>query len=530
MSASTIDIDALFQADEKRVRGSARVAKYSPTQPRDDRGRWVDAGSARDSYGGGHAPPSDGPPLHDLLAEGGWFPDDVYTSPQHYTHGGGFGPGGGGHYDRESIEVVQSVRGNPDAPVTIYRAVPPNVDRINTGDWVAVSRSYAEQHAEGNQTEVYDPDREWVLNEGQPDEVRGKGEWVPGPPWKVIEMTVPARLIRNGGNDIIEWGYWGPSQVRKYSPTQPRDDQGQWTSGGSSSSVPSGTASLLDATKARLERRFPRAYVTLQGGNPNLGIPDAGVEDAVLDGITSAVDRVLAKFPQIGREVALVRLHARSYNASMGEVVVTTVNNEYGEPVTGLGLELHAEKLSKHAYDNLVEDVRLGAWSSNSVDTEAPGFEGYDEKYERRGNTFDLSSHAAFVDSVVTHELGHMVHMLSTAKGAGTSVVDGMAQNQAVWDDVMGSDPFNSLKDPDNAALGEYAVQANDDIFHHGVEMANNYPLPSAYARTNRAELFAEAFTVRHGSSGVGTIGGRSLSPELVEIMTKIESDLTTDA
>jgi len=45
----------------------------------------------------------------------------------------------GGEYkdaDLETISVMKAAAGNPDAEVTIYRAVPKGVTDINEGDWV----------------------------------------------------------------------------------------------------------------------------------------------------------------------------------------------------------------------------------------------------------------------------------------------------------------------------------------------------------------------------------------------------------
>lgn len=125
-------------------------------------------------YWGGHRPFEDGDPLHDLGSEG-TFPQDVYDHPEWYSFDG---------YEREIGPILRAVRGKPDAMVTIYRALPPGAPRvINTGDWVTLSERYARQHA---------------MNSDDPTE-----------DWPVISAQVPARTVRSGGNDIIEWGYWG---------------------------------------------------------------------------------------------------------------------------------------------------------------------------------------------------------------------------------------------------------------------------------------------------------------------------------
>lgn len=132
-------------------------------------------------YRGGHQPPATGAPLHDLLATD-HFPRRVYSELQHYTHMSGQEPA-----DKESMHAVSRYRGKPDAPVTVYRAAPHGVTHINPGDWVATSPSYAKQHA---------------MREGT-----GQGDW------PVHSAKVPAHTVRNGGNDIVEWGYHGDAPV-----------------------------------------------------------------------------------------------------------------------------------------------------------------------------------------------------------------------------------------------------------------------------------------------------------------------------
>lgn len=125
-------------------------------------------------YGGGHQPPEDGDPLYAL---GEQFPEDVYDHPEYYTHGDA-------SYDIPSIKVVRAVRGKPDAMVTIYRAAPEGVTTFDRGNWIALAKQYCVIHA----MDPHDPAKDMP----------------------VYQATVPARTIRNGGNDLVEWGYWGP--------------------------------------------------------------------------------------------------------------------------------------------------------------------------------------------------------------------------------------------------------------------------------------------------------------------------------
>ena len=62
------------------------------------------------------------------------YPRDVLQHPDWY----------GARYPEAFRQVrAAATAGDPNRLVTIYRAVPIGVTRINTGDWVALSRSYA---------------------------------------------------------------------------------------------------------------------------------------------------------------------------------------------------------------------------------------------------------------------------------------------------------------------------------------------------------------------------------------------------
>jgi hypothetical protein len=95
--------------------------------------------------------------------------------------------------DKESRSVLVSIKDKPDAPVTIYRAVPEGADSINSGDWVTLSPTYAQEHLRSNLT-----------NGG-----------------KVISMTVPAKDLWFDGNSINEFGYDPVSTGKSVTNTKP---------------------------------------------------------------------------------------------------------------------------------------------------------------------------------------------------------------------------------------------------------------------------------------------------------------------
>lgn len=133
------------------------------------------------AYAGGHQPPRDAAPLHDLNATE-HYPSNVYSELHHYTHMSGQQPA-----DREAVAAAKQYRGKPDAMVTVHRAAPHGTTTINPGDWVSTSRSYVQQHAKQGD----DPSQDWPIHSAR----------------------VPAKHVLNGGNDILEWGYHGPAPV-----------------------------------------------------------------------------------------------------------------------------------------------------------------------------------------------------------------------------------------------------------------------------------------------------------------------------
>lgn len=104
----------------------------------------------------------------------GMFGNDFYDRPNIYNFGE---PGA-----REAIQLMIRARGNPDAPVTMFRALPKDApDTINPGDWVSISRDYAVQHGISNLDDDF----------------------------KVIAAETRAGDLWTEGNSVCEWGYWG---------------------------------------------------------------------------------------------------------------------------------------------------------------------------------------------------------------------------------------------------------------------------------------------------------------------------------
>lgn len=182
-----------------------------------------------DDYRGLHRAPdrTSGSPLHDVTLE--TYPDDFYTPMATRYYGDGY------PFDTSTVNLIQSLRNKPNAPVKIYRAVPKTITipekihelekqkayilkfgrlpknvkysldsskyyeiisselnklkqqpivqqekaEINPGDWVTISRPYAIGHGTSSLLGSY----------------------------RILTKTVKAKDLFTDGNSIHEWGY-----------------------------------------------------------------------------------------------------------------------------------------------------------------------------------------------------------------------------------------------------------------------------------------------------------------------------------
>jgi hypothetical protein len=200
------------------------------------------------SYRGSHtAPDRDfGAPLHDLTGGGQMYPADIYSSKAAQIYGGGM------PYDQKAFSIAQQFKDKPNAFVTIYRAVPKDisnseklatlekqmaaymkrgtlpkdaenysngskwydaafdrrealrkmpdepsneVNKINAGDWVTLTREYAKDHGES------------ALN----------GEY------KIISQKVKAKDVFTNADSIHEFGYQ-PQMAKPSQMEAPRQE------------------------------------------------------------------------------------------------------------------------------------------------------------------------------------------------------------------------------------------------------------------------------------------------------------------
>lgn len=129
--------------------------------------------SGTEEYGTLHRPNDEGAPIYDLLMHG-MAPKDFYETPASwYT--------GYPEWVGAVSSVIHRVRGQPNARVKIYRASP--TKEFNTGDWVTLTPEYARLHAKSADSTF------------------------------VCSTVVFAKDVLWAGDDLMEWGYFGPPKV-----------------------------------------------------------------------------------------------------------------------------------------------------------------------------------------------------------------------------------------------------------------------------------------------------------------------------
>jgi hypothetical protein len=134
------------------------------------------AANAATDYRMSHTAPNSefGAPLHDLTGGGQMYPADVYSPRGMHIYGTGYPA-----FDREAFSIANKAKGNPDAEVVMYRAVPKGVSAINPGDWVTLSKGYAKNHGESVLDNAYD----------------------------ILEQKVKAKELYTNADSIHEFGY-----------------------------------------------------------------------------------------------------------------------------------------------------------------------------------------------------------------------------------------------------------------------------------------------------------------------------------
>lgn len=161
--------NALKKHNELERYGSPEAAADAKRQKVEEMRRAAEAAEEADTYKMQHTAPTlaDNPSALDLSDS---FPD-IYTGNALRYYGTG------SDYDAKAITAIHKMKDNPNAEVTIYRAVPEDVADINASDWVTTTKEYALDHIGDEQG------------------------------WHIISKKVKPSELANDGNSIHEFGY-----------------------------------------------------------------------------------------------------------------------------------------------------------------------------------------------------------------------------------------------------------------------------------------------------------------------------------
>lgn len=112
--------------------------------------------------------------------------------------------GSGDAREQAVVKILKSLRGKPDAEVTIYRGVPDGVGKINPGDWVTLSKEAAEDYASQH-----------------------KGG-------RIVSMKVPAHHVTGWADSLLEFGYYPAKEGGTLNQSAPTLDtvRQQWDAAG----------------------------------------------------------------------------------------------------------------------------------------------------------------------------------------------------------------------------------------------------------------------------------------------------------
>lgn len=198
-------------------------------------------GKDASSYGMSHRPSEDGAPGHDLSNKGEFVPEDIYTNPEYY--------GGNTPTAREAVNILNSVKGKPDAELTVYRAGPK--DELNSSDWITLSKKYAEQES---------------LAEGTP----------------INSFKVKAKELRWPGDSLDEFGFFPEKKTPLFAGKEYNRKAGQ---GGFAKVPGSGGKNIPDSINIGKNDVFYHGTtakdaqsLTDNGFNPKLSTKGSSVE------------------------------------------------------------------------------------------------------------------------------------------------------------------------------------------------------------------------------------------------------------
>lgn len=158
------DIQSLASQFKPKEEGLFKISKQEPSIPKEMESLAVEARKYKSAEefvkaqetkspdyavggGSGHTAPlrnGENAPAFELTK---LYPNDIYSTQAEKLYSSGYPVA-----DKKAISILQSIKDNPNADITIYRAVPKGkgITEFNKGDWITLTREYAKDHGESN--------------------------------------------------------------------------------------------------------------------------------------------------------------------------------------------------------------------------------------------------------------------------------------------------------------------------------------------------------------------------------------------
>lgn len=188
------------------------------------------------AYRGTHKAPDqeNGSPLHEVTKT--IYPPDFYTLPfdkalQYYGSGDDVS-------DRESLSAILSAKGNKNAKVKVYRAVPNYVGKVDLAKTKEIEdriEKYSKLVRQNPWSEDFKKQLEQALSE-RPQQISSinAGDWVTpsrsyavdhgesalNGDYRILSKSVPASHLFTEGNSLSEFGYNPPAKGIQFMPSE----------------------------------------------------------------------------------------------------------------------------------------------------------------------------------------------------------------------------------------------------------------------------------------------------------------------
>lgn len=200
-----------------------------------------------------------------------------------------------GYNTKEGLESLDAINKIKDGAkkITIYRAVPKNINIINDGDWVTFSKEYAKNH----------------------------GEKVLDGNYKIIEKSVSPDEVWWDGNDINEWGYSTDKEYQSFGSTLYQQEQTQEELFRNDQALKEG-AKVLD--KAPTNEQVEKELATIRSGRVVESEPKRGfgLAESIGDFVLTVRQRVGTIDKRLKYAFDKLDFNEKMYESKYGKNVV----------------------------------------------------------------------------------------------------------------------------------------------------------------------------------------------------------------